>query len=223
VSPKVNPPEPPPEPLPRGRHKLSRRFVRNSQRSRLIQAVWEAVADKGYASATVSDVVSRARVSRNAFYEFFADKEDCFLAACDENNVELLRLLYAPAAAPTWQEALRDGLGQYLRWWQERPGIAVAYLIDLPTAGRRAIEQRDRTYEQFGQMFEALAARAREEQDGLPPLSRLSVWMLVSGLTELIGHEVRGGRLDKLNELEDELMLQIVRTLADERTAAALQ
>jgi len=103
----------------------------------------------------------RARCSRNAFYEFFSDKEECFLAACDGNNEQLLALLYAEGSAATWTGALRSGLGVYLRWWQDSPRIAMAYLTDLPTAGRRAIEQRDRTYEQFGLLFGTLAARAR--------------------------------------------------------------
>jgi AcrR family transcriptional regulator len=187
--------------------------VRDSQRTRLIQAVWEAVADNGYGETTVSDIVSRARCSRNAFYEFFADKEDCFLAACDGNNEELLARLYAEATADTWLEALRAGLRVYLRWWQDSPRIAMAYLTDLPTAGRRAMEQRDRTYEQFGLLFEALAARARVEQPELPPLAPLAVPMLVAGMTELIGREVRAGRLAALTALEEDLTAQVVRAL----------
>jgi len=202
-----------PKPLPRGRHKLSRRHVRDSQRTRLIQAVWETVAEKGFGDTTVTDIVSRARCSRNAFYEFFADKEACFLAACDGNNEQLLALLYAEAAAPTWDEALRNGLRIYVRWWQDRPNIAMAYLTDLPTAGRRAIEQRDRTYEQFGLLFEALAARAREETPELPALAPLAIPLMVAGLTDLVGREVRAGRLARLGEVEDELFELIVRAL----------
>jgi AcrR family transcriptional regulator len=179
----------------------------------LIQSVWEAVAEKGFADTTVTDIVSRARCSRNAFYEFFSDKEDCFLAACDGNNEELLALLYAEAAAPTWDEALRRGLRVYLRWWQDHPRIAMAYLTDLPTAGRRAIEQRDRTYAQFALLFDALATRAREEDPSLPSLQRLAVPILVAGLTELIGREVRAGRLDQLGELAAPLFEQVARAL----------
>jgi len=202
-----------PQPLPRGRHKLSRRHVRDSQRSRLIAAVWDAVAENGFGDTTVANIVSRARCSRNAFYEFFSDKEDCFLAACDGNNEQLLQLLYAEAAAPTWTEALRNGLRVYLRWWTDNPRIAMAYLTDLPTAGRRAVEQRDRTYAQFGLLFEALAARAREEDPKLPPLAPQAVPLLVAGLTELVGREVRADRLDRLGELEGELYEQILRSL----------
>ena len=69
------------EPLPRGRHKLGADTVRASQRERLIRAMLETVAEQGYEATTVPRVVARARVSRNAFYEFFDDKTSCFIAA----------------------------------------------------------------------------------------------------------------------------------------------
>jgi AcrR family transcriptional regulator len=43
----------------------------------------EAVAERGYAKTTLAHVLRRARVSRETFYEQFANKEDCFLAAYD--------------------------------------------------------------------------------------------------------------------------------------------
>ena len=78
------------EPLPRGRHKLAPDDVRASQRERLVRAMLETVAERGYEATTVPDVVARARVSRNAFYEFFDDKIDCFIAACDDAAAEML-------------------------------------------------------------------------------------------------------------------------------------
>lgn len=48
----------------------------------------------------------------------------------------------------------------YLESWQRQPEFAMAYLVDLPTAGRRALEQRDRTHARFVTLFQALAARA---------------------------------------------------------------
>src|SRR3954452_23052879 len=70
-------------PLPRGPHSLTRDEVLASQRGRMIEAMAETVAAKGYAATTVADVVARAGVSRKTFYEHFRDREDCFLAAYD--------------------------------------------------------------------------------------------------------------------------------------------
>jgi AcrR family transcriptional regulator len=204
----------PPEPLPRGRHKLSRDDVRESQRRRLITAMLERVAEQGYAATTIGDVVSAARCSRNAFYELFEDKEACYIAASDETAAEMLEILYAAVEEESWLAALRRGMRSYLQWWTERPQIAAAYLIDLPSAGRRAIEQRDRAYARFAAMFEGLAARARAEQPDLPPMPPLAPLLLVSGITEVVAYEVRQGRLATLGQLEDELVDLVVKVLA---------
>ncbi len=42
------------------------------------------VAERGAANVSVAHVVERAGVSRRTFYELFADREECFLAAFDD-------------------------------------------------------------------------------------------------------------------------------------------
>jgi AcrR family transcriptional regulator len=202
------------EPLPRGRHKLSRADVLESQRSRLIRAMLDQVAERGYPATTVGDVVTAARCSRNAFYELFEDKEACYIAAADEAGAEMLAALMAAAGAEErWRDALRAGTRSYLRWWVDNPRYAAAYLIDLPAAGRSALEQRDRVYADFAAMFEGLAARARTEQPTLSPLPPLAPRLLVVAITELIAQEVRTGRLQSLMELEDALVRFIAKAL----------
>jgi len=179
----------------------------------------ECVAEYGFEATTVSAVVASARVSSNAFYEFFADKADCFLAACDEVAGELLSELLALTTEPNWIEAMRKGAGIYLRWWTERPAFARAYLLSLEAAGERAQEQRERTYELFRAMFADLGRRARAEQAELSPLSPLVPRVLVVAITELVAEEVRAGRGERLPELEDELARLAIKLLADDATA----
>lgn len=69
--------------LPRGPHSLTREQVSENQRSRLLEAMVRAVGERGYANATVADVIARAGVSRKAFYEHFHNREHCFMAAYD--------------------------------------------------------------------------------------------------------------------------------------------
>src|ERR1700760_2380981 len=66
-----------PSALPRGR-------VTEIQRSRMLAAALEAVEEVGYGRMTVAQVISRAKVSRKTFYDVFADREDCFLAALEQ-------------------------------------------------------------------------------------------------------------------------------------------
>jgi AcrR family transcriptional regulator len=212
----------PGEPLPRGRHKLGRARVRASQRARLLSAMLACVGERGYAATTVPEVVAAARVSRNAFYDLFEDKTDCFMAVCDELTAELLDAMYGLADEPDWISALRRGMTIYLRWWRDRPEVARAYLVELPAAGARAIEQRDRHLASFRDLFAALGARARVEDPRLPPLPRLAPRLLVLGLNELVAEEVRAGRTAQLGRLHPDLLHHTVTLLADEATAQRL-
>jgi AcrR family transcriptional regulator len=69
--------------LPRGRHKLDPQLVAASQRQRLLEAITELVAEKGYPDVTIRDIVTRAGTAKRTFYDHFADKLQCFLAALD--------------------------------------------------------------------------------------------------------------------------------------------
>src|SRR5579863_4020671 len=55
----------------------------HAQRARILASATQIVAELGYVGLTVSEIVVRARISRRTFYELFADREQCFLAAFD--------------------------------------------------------------------------------------------------------------------------------------------
>lgn len=215
-----SPPSPAVVPLPRGRHNLSSDVVRESQRERVLTAILESVHQRGLVATTVADVVRGARVSRTAFYRLYPDKETCFLAACDRAFQGLLDELYSLGAERHWVDALREGVHRYLAWWQRNPGYAVVYLVELPKAGSPAIEQRDRTYAAFADMFRSLADQARQDAPDLPELGALVPRVLVTSITEIVAQETRQGRLAELHQLERELTFLIVKLLADDRTAA---
>src|ERR1700690_839520 len=86
---------------------LPRVQVTEIQRSRMLAAAVEAVEEVGYARMTVAQVIGRAKVSRKTFYDVFADRDDCFLAAFDHAIAQgsaLVREAYAQESG--W----RDGI-----------------------------------------------------------------------------------------------------------------
>jgi AcrR family transcriptional regulator len=209
------------QPLPRGRHGLDAKFVRASQRERLVKAMLALVAEHGYTATTVPEVVATARVSRNAFYDFFADKEECFLAACAEAGADLFSTMETFGVEDDWVEGTRRGIATYLRWWQDRPGLCRAYLVELPLIGARAAEQRLQAYAPFEEMFTRIATRIRRAQPRLAPLPSYVPRFLVIALLEYLATEVRAGRMSDLMRLEDAALFVTVKLLADDATAHA--
>src|SRR3569833_1411848 len=56
-------------------------LTERAQRAKLLEAMVQVVAEKGYAAATVADAVKLARVSRGTFYELFESKQQCLATA----------------------------------------------------------------------------------------------------------------------------------------------
>lgn len=136
--------------LPRGRHGLSREHVQATQRGRMLVAVAEVMSENGYAATPVADVIRRAGVSRETFYEHFANKQECFLAAYDEAVQRLTdHLRTAMGHGATAAERLDRGLGAYLEAMAAEPGLAQVFLIEVYAAGPGAWRRRADVLEQF--------------------------------------------------------------------------
>lgn len=101
------------------------------------------VAERGPAAVTVARVIARAGVSRRAFYELFADVEDCFLRTLDwALELARARVDLAGAAERSWREAVRSGLAAVLRFFDEQPLLAQLLVVHAPAGGPRVLERR---------------------------------------------------------------------------------
>src|SRR4051794_22284504 len=109
------------------------------QRAKVLQAMVDVVAEKGYAAATVADAVRRARVSRGTFYELFESKEACLAAGYVLGTDALhARVTEAVRGAGDWREELRLGLRAYLQALDQDSNFARVYLLEAtPVAGER--------------------------------------------------------------------------------------
>src|ERR1700709_1149293 len=78
------------ERLPAGRADLPEPLVAHSQRERILNAMADACAAKGFGAATIADICEPAGVSRATFYELFKDKEDCLQASMELSLADAL-------------------------------------------------------------------------------------------------------------------------------------
>jgi AcrR family transcriptional regulator len=211
-----------PRRLPRGLHGLDRDVVTASQRTRLLEAVGRAVADKGYAGATIDDVVRGAGVSKKTFYEHFQDKEDCFVAAYEAASDELLeRVREAQAAGDGWLERSRAGIRAYLRWIAGEPALARVFLIEVAAAGPRALERRVQLRDRYVDLMRDLQEAGRDELPALPRLPTEVFHALVAAVDELVVRRIRESSATGLPELEPVLLYLHVALLAGPTAATS--
>ncbi|HET9162015.1 MAG TPA: TetR/AcrR family transcriptional regulator [Solirubrobacterales bacterium] len=170
-------------------------MVARSQRERLLEAAVRVVAEKGFGAMTIGDLTREAGVSRTTFYELFADKEQCFLAAYD-NAVDALvrRVTAAYESQGSWPDRAAAGLAALLGLLAEEPALARLSLIDIGNAGPAA----QRRYRAAVQRLTPLFDEGRDYAPGGRGLPANTSRMAIGGVTGLISDELHAGRAEQL-------------------------
>jgi AcrR family transcriptional regulator len=124
--------------------------VAAQQRARILDALASVLTERGYVNTPVAAIIERAGVSRETFYEQFASKQDCFVAALEETVTGLAATLGAAIAAPgTPIERYERMLRVYLDSLVARPDTARLFLIETYAAGDEAMQRRLELQQQF--------------------------------------------------------------------------
>jgi len=117
--------------LPGGQHGIPRDVVERNQRERLIAAMAEVCAERGYAAVAVADITRQASVSTASFYKQFEDKQACLLASFEELLGRLLEAVEGACEGEIEPDA------------KVKAGIRVAAELlagDIPTARLLTVE-----------------------------------------------------------------------------------
>jgi AcrR family transcriptional regulator len=184
-----------PQQLPRGRHGLTREAVTQSQRQRTLRGMIEAVAERGYAETRVVDAIDLGGVSRKTFYELFADKEDCFLAAYDavfSRFYERTMAAYEADSQAPWTDRLRAALATLLEELAKDPAAARFWVVEALAAGPKAVSRRDAAIREFTHFVDA--GRAQSNLD-LPGITSTAI---VGGIFELLYSDILHGATSRL-------------------------
>lgn len=174
-------------PLPRGPHRLNRETVASSQRTRLLRALTELMADGGYGAVTIGALARKAGVSRGAFYELFPDKEACLLAAYDDFAQRLAAAVTGELADDTPWEAFIDRLiAGYLDGVERDRVAARAFLVELDAAGPAARARRRQAMRTFATLIAQRHATIIARESRLVPLPERAYAGFVLGVRELV-------------------------------------
>lgn len=199
----------PPEQRRRDHHKgRERERVAHIQRSRMLAAMFDAVAELGVANLAVAHVVARSGVSRRTFYDLFQDREDCFLAAFDEavRCAQEHVVKAAQTAGHRWRDRMRAGLHELLRFLDDEPSMARLLVVEALAAGPNALERRQRV---LAAVVSAVDEGRVESRAGHKP-SPLTAEGVVGAVFSLIHTRMLERRPPKLLDLASPLMSMIV-------------
>lgn len=186
---------------------LGRSHITEIQRSRIVAATFEVVAELGAGGVSVADVVTRSGVSRRTFYEVFADRGDC-LGAAFEQALESVaaRVVAAYEAKDGWRERIRAGVMALLSFLDEQPLTGRFLLVESQACGARVMESRNRA---MRHLVRAVADGEAEMRVGAgpPPLVAEGA---VGGALSILQTEISNPAHEPLINLTNALVGMIV-------------
>lgn len=114
---------------------------------------------RGYTVTSVDEIVTRARVSKSAFYEFFESKEHCFREILAEEGGGLIHdVLTAAATGRDHHQRLSLGITRFVVSCFERSDVARLLIVE--SVGLSADVDRVR-HQLQGRFAEAVAEEVR--------------------------------------------------------------
>jgi AcrR family transcriptional regulator len=192
-----------PRRLPRGRHALTPKEVQEDQRRRLVEAVPRVVAARGYEAMSVADVVKAAGVSRNAFYDNFGSKQECFAAAHEACHERLLEVLEARCdTGSSTEERVETALGAGLAMLAAEPEVVRLLFVEAPGAGREIALRHHEWLRRYGALLRSAVPQAAERSN----LAGETDQVIVGGIASRVAGEVLQNRTKQLRLLTPHLV-----------------
>jgi AcrR family transcriptional regulator len=162
---------------------------KSTQRGRLLNGMIDVAVREGYAGASIARVIATAGVSRPTFYDYFTDKDDCFLAALAEIQQRLRTDVARAVDAASAEQAVRATIQTLTAFATSEPELA-HFLTNGPMAGGpRLLDARD---EGIGEVAEII----EQAQAKLPPQAAMpdvSARVLLGTVYRLLARRLRQG------------------------------
>jgi AcrR family transcriptional regulator len=123
------------------RSAVPRRFIVHNRHELIQAAAVRVVAAKGYHATSVRDICAEAHITSRCFHEHFSGKEETVVTAVEAGVDQVMGFCQEVyRSAPTWPDAVWDGLYAYAEWAAAEPAFARTGIVELLTIGPAAIE-----------------------------------------------------------------------------------
>lgn len=164
-----------------------------------------AVRD-GYPSATIAEVIARAGVSRPTFYEYFGDRDDCFLAALAEIQRGVVEDIARAVADTPPEDAVEAAIRTLTRLAAAQPQRAQLLMSEPMAGGPRVLDARDQGLAETAHLIEA--AQEKLSPDAATP--DFPTGVMLGAVHRLLARRLRqDGQVAA--EIEDDLLRWINR------------
>jgi AcrR family transcriptional regulator len=174
---------------------------KNTQRARLLNGMVAAANRGGHAGANVTAVIAEAGVSRSTFYDYFADRDDCFVKALAQTQGKLLDQVRWHLSAQAYHDPMCAAVAAIVEFARTESAMSRFLMSEALAGGAGALDTRDAGIEEIEQ---AIEATYRE----LPATARVAdvcPRIVIGGVCRLLGSRLRRGE-PRISAVLDDLM-----------------
>jgi AcrR family transcriptional regulator len=185
------------------------RKTKAERRGELLGAARAVFVEKGYAAASVDDIVARAGVARGTFYLYFADKRAIFEALADDFLARIsacVRSIDLSPGTPPPYEQLRSNVRRVVELGLAEPTIVKLALFDATGLD----PDLDEKLHVYYAALRVLIAESLELGQALGLVRdgdrRVMLAIGLGGLKEVLGDAVRGDIEPDAERITEEIM-----------------
>jgi AcrR family transcriptional regulator len=191
-----------------GGHDRDRAQISELQRSRMIAAAIAVVQADGYRGLTITRVITRAKVSNKTFYDAFADRDACFLAAFEHTLARAGEIACSAYRAQTdWRSGMRAAVLSLLSEMERERGLARMCIVEALAAGPSVLDIRAQALGQLAQAIDAGRAQARSHHDPQPLIAQGIVGAMAALLHMRLLHDDAAPLTDMVGPLMATIVL----------------
>jgi AcrR family transcriptional regulator len=195
------------------------RMLAPSERQRLLEAMAELCAERGYGETSVEAIVERAGVKRRRFEKFFDGVEDCVVAADNAIFSQILAEVSGAYSAdlPEWDSGML-GIKAILEMMAANPSSAYLGFVGVRQMGPPKVFE---VYRSGIQMLTMMVERLWEHSE-LEVQPRSAARAALGACEAVVRAEIVAGRCHRLPELLPDLLYAATVPFLGQEQALAL-
>jgi AcrR family transcriptional regulator len=184
-------------------HSPKLELVNSPKHEKILEGMLEAVGAEGYDNTSVRTVLDRTGLYRQAFYDNFADKDDCYLAALEMGIARLEAMMVRAAASEeSWRARLQAGLGALLDELDAEADFGRGVIVGVHSAGPQALGRRAEAMKRAADFIDLARGEVSEEEE--PP--QIAPEGIVAGIHAIVHSRLSTGANDGFRDLLPEFM-----------------
>jgi AcrR family transcriptional regulator len=180
--------------------------VARPERIRLLEAMLEELAEKGYPALDVDAAIQRAHLEGGEWSELFPDKDTCLLAALEELSDQMRAVIAdgcRDGAGPT--ERISGGIRALLGELARRAAMAEALVRSFSAIGPAAVAH----HQAFVEGLAALLTPARNLAEGVDLPAEVEL-LAIGAAEALVMDRIRVGQTKTLPDLGPEIIFSVL-------------